>query len=608
MRTALSRSFAALTTVAFVASLDAQDQVRDARVMAATGTASVVGTVVSIGSPSRPLRDATVTISTTYHELTRKTVTDDGGRFTIGGLPAGAFTVSVEKAGYRLTESATKSNLATLPVMLADGQRQTLAVEMTRGAAIAGRVLDAYGRPQPDVQLSALRTRLSREQRVQDLVGATGMTLAVTDDAGTFRFYGLLPGDYVIRATPGRRPDLRPVTQAEILWAQQLAQSGGQAFGATTPAPAVGGAMALPPAYYPGVSDLSAATVITVAASEEREGLDFTLLPVPTSKIEGTVVDANGRPAPGIEVSLLSADSSPGQINSGIPASRTDRAGAFHFDGQFPGTYTLIVLSQSPAAADSPARSSSWARQSVSLNGNDLTDVMLRLQPSLSISGRIVLETTTPTDFGRVSLRLLPLGGAMMARTEPGRPTSDGSFVFRDLLPDRYSVAGETAPVAAPAASAGAIAKFSLPTSWVTKSVIVNGVETIDTGIDVSTGDVPDVVVTLTDRRAQISGTLRDEANRQVSGGEVAVFSVDEKSWKEPLRRVFWTATDDHGAFTITVGRPGEYYLVSRADINPQDLRDPSYLESLVPASIKISLAEGEKKSQDLKLSGGSRP
>ena len=50
---------------------------------------------------------------------------------------------------------------------------------------------------------------------------------------------------------------------------------------------------------------------------------------------------------------------------------------------------------------------------------------------------------------------------------------------------------------------------------------------------------------------------------------------------------------------------PGEYYVCAVTDVDPADLKDPAFLESLTSASIKITLTAGEKKSLDLKLGGG---
>jgi hypothetical protein len=36
-----------------------------------------------------------------------------------------------------------------------------------------------------------------------------------------------------------------------------------------------------------------------------------------------------------------------------------------------------------------------------------------------------------------------------------------------------------------------------------------------------------------------------------------------------------------------------------------RQLSDPSFLDSIVPASLKITLGHGEQKTQDLRLGGG---
>ena len=46
----------------------------------------------------------------------------------------------------------------------------------------------------------------------------------------------------------------------------------------------------------------------------------------------------------------------------------------------------------------------------------------------------------------------------------------------------------------------------------------------------------------------------------------------------------------------------GEYLLVALTDVMPNEWNDPKFLDSLAPAALKITLAEGEKKVQDLRI------
>ena len=41
-------------------------------------------------------------------------------------------------------------------------------------------------------------------------------------------------------------------------------------------------------------------------------------------------------------------------------------------------------------------------------------------------------------------------------------------------------------------------------------------------------------------------------------------------------------------------------------DVEPGEWYDPAFLSQMVPASITFSIAEGEKKTQDIKLAGGN--
>jgi hypothetical protein len=50
---------------------------------------------------------------------------------------------------------------------------------------------------------------------------------------------------------------------------------------------------------------------------------------------------------------------------------------------------------------------------------------------------------------------------------------------------------------------------------------------------------------------------------------------------------------------------PGNYLLAAVDDLDPQDLTDQKFLETVAGASLKLTLAEGEKKRQDLRLAGG---
>jgi hypothetical protein len=50
---------------------------------------------------------------------------------------------------------------------------------------------------------------------------------------------------------------------------------------------------------------------------------------------------------------------------------------------------------------------------------------------------------------------------------------------------------------------------------------------------------------------------------------------------------------------------PGEYYLAAVGDLDQTVLYTPAFLEPLVSSAMKITLAESEKKVQDVRIAGG---
>src|SRR4051812_38539112 len=78
-----------------------QQSVRDTPAAPApiSGTASVVGTVLFDDVPPKPARRVAVTMTNSENSRAVRTYTDDAGRFTISGLPAGRYLLTALKGG-----------------------------------------------------------------------------------------------------------------------------------------------------------------------------------------------------------------------------------------------------------------------------------------------------------------------------------------------------------------------------------------------------------------------------------------------------------------------------------------------------------------------------
>ena len=63
-------------------------------------------------------------------------------------------------------------------------------------------------------------------------------------------------------------------------------------------------------------------------------------------------------------------------------------------------------------------------------------------------------------------------------------------------------------------------------------------------------------------------------------------------------------AAASDGKFKLAGLPPGEYYMAAVTEFEYPDLSDPSFLEQFTAGAFKITLAEGEKKVQDIRMGG----
>jgi hypothetical protein len=114
--------------------------------------------------------------------------------------------------------------------------------------------------------------------------------------------------------------------------------------------------------------------------------------------------------------------------------------------------------------------------------------------------------------------------------------------------------------------------------------------------------DLPELIVTFTDKVTELSGTLFDAAGRPTPDFSVIVFPADRALWLQNSRRIRPARPASDGKFRVPGLPAGDYYMAAVADYEQTDLYDASFLDQLAAAGYKITLAEGERKVQDLKL------
>jgi Carboxypeptidase regulatory-like domain len=550
--------------------------------------ASISGRILS-DADGRPIARAAVTLSGGAEGPTLVTVVDTSGSFAFTGLPAGLFTLTASKPAY-LTMAygqTTPGRGAGVPVSIAEGQQVAgLTWKLPRGGVISGRVVDAGGRPMRDVPIVLMQYRDVNGRRTLNSV--TCCTWPVSDDEGLYRVYGIVPGDYLVSALPpgsyvyiasgpwGSSREIRWIDADEMRWAlEQLAAP--RAVGGRPPPglePPAGQTVAYGRLFYPGALDDADAATLSIGAGEERTGIDVAMRLYPTARLDLTILGPDSQPAVNPRVTMGGATSSNGS------ATRT-------FRNLVPGRHTISAVTTNPPL---------WGSIDVAVNGTDLPDVVLRLQPAPSISGRVVFRSTTlaPPAATTARIALRPLSPA----SPPVTVGADGTFTMSGVPPNRYRV---TAALAAAGRGAGGPG----PTGgWVLDSARLSGRDVADVPFDIGPGDsLTDLVVTFTDRVTELSGRLLDAAGRPAPGYYVVVFPTDPAQWAPGSRRSpppARTATD--GRFAFTGLPPGAYYMTALSSVDQVDLDDPGLLKELAASATTVTLSAGEKKAPDFKF------
>jgi len=213
------------------------------------------------------------------------------------------------------------------------------------------------------------------------------------------------------------------------------------------------------------------------------------------------------------------------------------------------------------------------------------------LQPGLGVSGRVVVEGTAapswPLSGIRLSLSPDDVGAGLS--TVSSAVLADGTFAASGLIPGAHRV------------------NVTLPPTpdepWAVKSAMLAGHDLLDEAVEIG-GNTSDLVITVSNTLAAVSGQMSDADGRPVSRLYVLLFSTRPSDWRSGSRRIRDAQTTDTGAYAITRLPAGEYYLCALQELDLQMRYEPEYLEQLVPPAIKITLADGEKKVQNLRATG----
>jgi hypothetical protein len=582
------------------------------------GTAEISGVVTSVVT-GRPLANVRLTLSGSSRttnmntpapglvttltrigaSLSRTTVSDEQGRFVFDAVPAGGFILTAMKEQYLTSSYGAKGpgRPGTL-ISVAEGQRLGVALALPRGGVITGSVYTQDGDPLVGAQVRASRlTYANGVRRPQATAGAS------TDDRGVYRLSNLLPGEYLVSVlqNSGTAAELGRVEDETFHAALQAARQGGRTPSSVVVVP-VGaqGPIAPPlgfvPTYYPSSVSLSAATAVTIAAGDERSGMDITAQSVRASNISGVVA---GMPAnSSVQVSLVNDD--PLAESAAQSSARAANDGTFTLRNVAPGQYTIhAVVVPGPVVMDlgggrrtvTPAKevdpaSRLWAAAPLTVDGQTSPRIVLTLQPPRTVSGTVEFDPAVPpARSGNISVSIGPAPSARFSVFNGPPPQAqvgaDGSFTIRGVAAGTYAIRASASM----------------------ESVLLDGRDLLDFPLVVEGDrDVTGVAITIGDRRGELEGRLTDAAGAGAPDYTIVVVAADRRYWTPGARRILTTRPDLDGRYTLSGLPAGNYLVAAVTDLETGQQFDPEFLDGLARAAVRVTINVGGKQTQDLRI------
>jgi len=653
-----------IAAAVFVTALAAQALPPPSQTATPPPTGLIVGRVVDAAS-GRPVAGAVVSLVGGNVAFTGpgvngpRAITNGTGYFVFRKLAKGTYSLTAARPGY--VDGAygrRKPGGMPMPLALDEAQRvNDVVIPIWRHATISGTVTDEAGEPLIGVQLRVFQRRIVGG-RYQLSPGPQ----ATTDDRGYYRVAALQPGDYFV-AFVWHEASM-PAASAELLrngasadpkmqdlqrerfaiggmigapgsqYAMQVGSSVRDLQGNAPVPPAAPDDAAVyiyPTQFYPGVPSQARATKVTLTSGQERESVDFSLKPIKTVKVSGTLMGPDG-PLANTAVRLVPAADDSG-IELETSAAITGEGGDFTLIGVPPGQYSLKVMRAprvaTPAAvlamtqiqvgggtlmtsagpvgnppapppvSDDPTL---VADTPVTVGSRDVGDLLVTVQRGARLTGRVEFDGTRDRPdaaaLTRINVTLdsvdagLPV--TIFMPTPVGRADETGAFKTPGVAPGRYIVrAGGGVP------------------GWTLKSVMVEGRDVSELPLDLRGADVNNAVITFTDHPTRLTGTAHAGDGNVDRDAVVVVFPADQSAWSDygqNARRVRSTHAARNGSYTFIGLPPGDYYVAAiHEDTTPQ-WQDPKVLEALASSASQVRLGDGDARTQDVKtVKGGSQ-
>jgi protocatechuate 3,4-dioxygenase beta subunit len=523
-----------------------------------------------------PLRKATININRQNSgpmapgaRSSYSATTDASGHYSIAGIEPGTYRVNADRTGFlNMAYNARRPGGPGTPLDLARAQKMTgVDFRLTPHGVLSGKITDEDGDPVEGVQIQILR--LVYNQGRKQLQGNGGES---TNDLGEYRISGIVPGKYYLSAIYRNR---------RLTMAGMQEDNSAQEDYVTT--------------FFPGVTDVAAASPIEMAPGDQLQGINLRLSKVHTVRVAGHLVDNTSPPPPPsdggrgtvtniVNGQVVNAVNMPvnGRIQlrlqprsslgpNGMNVNTPVRAdGNFEFPSVPPGSYYLIAINNQAGRNGAHA-----TRQPLDVGDSNIEGVNVAINPGADVSGHVRYDGDPPQPLPSLTVRLTPREMNMgIPPPPPARVEDDGSFHFSDISLDQYTV------------------NVNTPAGLYLKSVRSGNTDVMVSGLDLSSGaGALDILMGL--NPPVVGGTVVNAEAGQPAAAVTVVLTPREKERQGQSYFYSTTNTDQYGNFTFQRVTPGDYQVYAWEDVPYGQWFDPEFMKAYEGKGETLTAKEG---------------
>lgn len=500
-----------------------------------SGPYQIAGTAVS-AKGANPLARARVTIADAKHRQSMQSfITGNDGRYEFH-VPAGKYSLDGEKRGFISASYNQHDQFSTAIVTGAGLDTEHLSLRLAPDAVLAGKVLDEFGEPVRNAQVSVYR-----ENHFQGVSRITRYRAAATDDEGRYEVTPLDAGTYFVAAKASPWYAIHPETNA---------------LGVSPTAPAQVDSsldVVYPITYYGDATEAEDATPIPVRGGDRLEA-DIHLNPVPSLHV---VVHTAENGSQGVNLPMLQKQAFDGleQVESGN--IQMISPGVFEINGVAAGRYS-VRMPDANGQMKEPT--------DVNLSGGGELDVSTG-NPTSTIKATVQFDGAA-TIPGQLQIALRNRKG----RTNATQVDAKGEAVFTDVIPGNYEIVANTSTQ-----------PYSI-VRIITEAGVVNG-----HALNVPPGAQLNLSLKLVGSSVTVEGFAK-LAGKATSG---AMIVLVPKNPEENLDRFRRDQSDLDGSFSLPNVIPGSYTILAIDDGWDLDWSQPAVLAAYLSHGQATDISDG---------------